>query len=82
MALLQRFIVRQIDAYQAKRLGMGAFRVECNFEPSCSQYTKQAVLYYGAVKGTVLGIRRIRRCSDRDQVGTRHDPLVMDCDHV
>ncbi len=82
MALMQKFIVRMIDAHQAKHAGMGVYRVECNFEPSCSEYTKQAVLRYGAIRGSVLGIKRIRRCSDRDQVGTRADPLMAEYDHV
>lgn len=81
MALLQNLIVSAIDAHQAKRAGLGVYRVECNFEPSCSEYTKQAVLHYGAIKGAVLGVQRIRRCSDRDQVGTREDPLIR-CDDV
>jgi len=82
MAVLQNFIVRMIDAHQTKRVGLGVYRVECNFEPSCSEYTKQAVLHYGAIKGSMLGVKRIKRCNDRDQVGTRHDPLLKDCDHV
>lgn len=82
MAVLRNLIVRQIEAHQTKQAGMGVFRAECNFEPSCSEYTKQAVLHFGAIKGTLLGVARIRRCCDRDQVGLRHDPLVMDIDRV
>lgn len=82
MALLQNFIVRRIEVHQTRRAGMGVFRVACNFEPSCSEYTKQAVLHFGAIKGLTLGVKRIKRCSDRDQVGTRLDPLVTDSDHV
>ena len=82
MTLLQNLIVRAIDAHQSKRAGLGVYRVECNFEPSCSEYTKQAVVHYGAIKGAAMGVKRIRRCCDRDQVGTRHDPLVTDCEHV
>lgn len=82
MALMQKLIVRMIDAHQAEHAGVSVYRVECNFEPSCSEYTKQAVLHYGAIKGSILGLRRIRRCCDRDQVGTRADPLMTDYDHV
>lgn len=82
MTLMQKLIVKVIDSHQARRAGVGVYRVECNFEPSCSEYTKQAVLHYGAIKGSVLGVKRIRRCCDRDQVGTRPDPLVTDFDHV
>ena len=82
MTLLRNLIVRLIDAHQSKRAGVDVYRVECNFEPSCSEYSKQAVLHYGVIKGALLGAKRIRRCCDRDQVGTRRDPLVTDCDHV
>ena len=82
MALLQKFIVSMIDKHQAEHAGINAYRVECNFEPSCSEYTKQAVLHYGAVKGSLLGAKRIKRCCARDQVGTREDPLVLEGDHV
>jgi len=34
----------------------------CLFYPSCSEYTKQAVSSYGAVKGIFLGVKRVARC--------------------
>ena len=34
----------------------------CRFEPSCSEYMRQAVLKYGTVKGVGLGVRRLLRC--------------------
>lgn len=34
----------------------------CRFDPSCSQYFIQAVQKYGAVSGTLRGIRRILKC--------------------
>lgn len=82
MAIVQDLVIRAIDAHQAKQAGLGIYRVECNFEPSCSEYTKQAVLRYGLIKGAVLGVKRVNRCCVRDQVGTRLDPLVKDEEHV
>lgn len=82
MALLQNMLIRVIDAHQSTRAGVGVYRVECNFEPSCSEYTKQAIAHYGAVKGVMVGMRRISRCCERDQVGTRYDPLVLEANHV
>ena len=35
----------------------------CRFEPSCSRYTYDAVLKYGAAKGIYLGMKRILRCN-------------------
>lgn len=34
----------------------------CRFEPSCSNYTYQAVEKYGVLKGLILGFKRIVRC--------------------
>lgn len=35
----------------------------CRFTPSCSEYTKQALLRYGLYKGSVMGVWRIMRCN-------------------
>ena len=45
----------------------------CRFEPACSEYARQAVEKYGAVKGTWLGLVRILRCQPFCKGG--HDPL-------
>ncbi|MBI2315450.1 membrane protein insertion efficiency factor YidD [Candidatus Daviesbacteria bacterium] len=34
----------------------------CRNKISCSEYTKQAILKYGVVKGIKLGIKRIWSC--------------------
>lgn len=34
----------------------------CRFYPSCSQYTYDAFLRYGFIKGLTMGVRRIVRC--------------------
>ncbi|MBL7987609.1 MAG: membrane protein insertion efficiency factor YidD [Chlorobi bacterium] len=34
----------------------------CRFHPTCSEYTRQAIEKYGAVRGTYLGVRRILKC--------------------
>ena len=35
----------------------------CRYIPSCSQYTLEAIIKHGAVKGWVLGLWRILRCN-------------------
>ena len=45
----------------------------CRFEPTCSEYARQAIEKYGAIKGTWLGLARILRCQPFCKGG--HDPL-------
>lgn len=34
----------------------------CRFTPTCSEYTYEAIKSHGALRGTVLGIKRIGKC--------------------
>jgi len=34
----------------------------CRFEPTCSEYAKEALERYGVVRGTMLALRRLFRC--------------------
>ncbi len=45
----------------------------CKYYPSCSEYTKQAITKYGALKGIFYGIKRIIRCNPFSKGG--YDPL-------
>ncbi len=45
----------------------------CRFEPTCSDYARQAVEKYGASKGTWLAFKRILRCQPFCKGG--HDPV-------
>jgi putative membrane protein insertion efficiency factor len=45
----------------------------CRFEPTCSEYMRQAVEKHGAAKGTWMGIKRILRCQPFCKGG--HDPV-------
>ena len=39
-----------------------ALPARCRFYPSCSAYALEAVARHGALRGTVLAIRRLLRC--------------------
>jgi len=45
----------------------------CRFSPSCSHYTEQALMRHGALKGSVLALRRVARCHPLCPGG--HDPV-------
>ena len=45
----------------------------CRFQPTCSEYAAQAILRYGAVKGTWLAVKRIGRCHPWNPGG--YDPV-------
>jgi uncharacterized protein len=45
----------------------------CRFQPSCSQYARQAIAKYGFWRGGFLAVWRILRCHPFSRGG--HDPL-------
>lgn len=57
---LSTLLVKLIDLYQ--RYVSPLTKRSCVFYPTCSQYTKEAISRYGAIKGVRLGVLRIIRC--------------------
>jgi hypothetical protein len=45
----------------------------CRYQPTCSNYTYQAVGKYGSFKGLFLGLKRVVRCHPFAKGG--YDPL-------
>ncbi|HBC73385.1 MAG TPA: membrane protein insertion efficiency factor YidD [Candidatus Wallbacteria bacterium] len=60
-----------IIAYQ--RVFSSNFIPICRFVPSCSEYTRHAILKHGVVRGIFYGALRIVRCNPFFRGG--YDPL-------
>ncbi|MBR9726879.1 membrane protein insertion efficiency factor YidD [Shewanella intestini] len=67
--------IKLICFYQSKGGAKKLLNIDCNFEPSCSEYTKQCIEKYGALKGWHLGLARIKRCNQPDLVEKIHDEV-------
>jgi putative membrane protein insertion efficiency factor len=45
----------------------------CRFTPTCSEYAADAIVKYGFLKGSVLGLKRLSRCHPFSEGG--YDPV-------
>ena len=68
---MKKFFVHVINFYQ-KYLSV-FFGRNCRFEPTCSQYAKEALNKYGLFKGGWLAIKRISKCHPWG--GSGYDPI-------
>ena len=69
-AILVAVLVLVIDAYKAVLSPL--FRGSCRFNPSCSQFAREALVKHGG-RGVFLAARRIFRC--RPFGGYGFDPV-------
>jgi putative membrane protein insertion efficiency factor len=49
------------------------FAGSCRFEPSCSEYARQAVILHGPLRGSLLALWRVLRCQPLCRGG--YDPV-------
>lgn len=70
MRNLKKIILTSIDWYQKNISKWLEYNnICCKYYPTCSEYTKQAVLKYGTIKGIFLGTKRILRCNPLSKGG-------------
>ena len=68
---MKKLFIGMINFYQ-KHISK-LFGAKCRFYPTCSEYTKEAIIKFGSLKGTWLGFKRIIRCHPFGKFG--YDPV-------
>ncbi len=69
---MKKLVLKAISFYQ-KHLSHLKGPGCCIYNPTCSEYTRQAVEKYGVIKGLMKGFWRILRCNPFAKGGD--DPL-------
>tara|TARA_Y100000588_G_scaffold210270_1_gene224242 strand:+ start:74231 stop:74452 length:222 start_codon:yes stop_codon:yes gene_type:complete len=67
--------LKLINLYQQKGGSKKLLGIECNFIPTCSEYTKQCIEKYGAYEGWKLGLKRIKKCNQPDLINKIYDEV-------
>lgn len=67
---MRKFFIKIINIYQKIPLKSHS---SCVFIPTCSDYTKEAIIKYGSICGIFLGIKRVFRCHPWQK--SKYDPL-------
>ncbi len=47
---------------------------KCKFEPTCSEYAREAIIKHGAFRGSILAVKRLGRCTPFGK-GGGYDPV-------
>ncbi len=68
-----KFFILFIKFYQYLISPLIGGGYSCKFQPSCSQYMKEAIEKKGVLKGCFLGIWRVMRCNPYTKGGS--DPV-------
>ena len=57
---MKKILIKIIELYQITPLHCHSL---CRYNPSCSEYMKEAIETHGVCKGIILGIKRILKCN-------------------
>jgi len=76
--VLKKVFVSIIRGYQL--LLSPLFPASCRFQPTCSEYSIEAIQTYGVFKGGFMAVQRISRCHPFGKSG--YDPVIKNnkCD--
>ena len=79
LSMLKKILLSLVVFYQ--RFISPLTPPSCRFYPTCSQYTREAIEYHGALKGLYLGVRRILKCHPLHKGGFDPVPLKKSSHH-
>jgi len=83
-AIGRRGAIAAVDVYRAiiSPLIVAAIGPACRYEPTCSEYAREAFVKYGIGRGGLMAIGRMMRC--RPAGGWGYDPVpsrISDADN-
>ncbi len=72
---MKQIFIFTIIIYQ--RLVSPYFPQSCRFQPTCSNYMKEAIEVHGVFKGLVMGVKRVSHCHPIKFLGSKEgfDPV-------
>lgn len=70
---MKKILIYLIKLYQKIP---GDFHNYCRYTPTCSNYAIEAIDRHGALKGSILSIKRILRCNPFGSYG--YDPVIKE----
>lgn len=75
MKVIKYIFIFPVKVYQwlISPILVAIFGPSCRYEPSCSNYMVQAIMEWGPIRGTWMGLKRIARCNPWG--GHGHDPV-------
>lgn len=71
MSILKSIYIFPIKIYQ--KIISPILGPTCRYQPTCSHYMVEAILQWGIVRGTWIGMKRISRCHPWGSTG--YDPV-------
>ncbi len=69
--MTKQLVLNLIKAYQTTVSEVTPH--SCRYQPTCSQYAREAIERYGLIKGSWLATRRLARCNPWSNGG--YDPV-------
>lgn len=73
---MKSLFLKLIRFYQERTPFLSNWHFSCRFQPTCSEYTYQAIKRYGIMRGSWLGLKRIGRCHPWSKGGYEPLPLL------